>query len=382
MSNTFHLRFLGPIQAEQNGKPLRGFRSRKALALLGYLASQGQALPRERLVDLLWEDQTESRGRANLSWVLNKLNKLLPDCLQADRHSIQYQRSDTYWLDLDVFDGLEAQGEPGGLAEAVELYRGEFLEGLYLEGCAEFELWVVAERERWHQRMLRALEKLVAHHGQRGEYGDALRFAQRLLELEPWQEETQRQVMRLLARSGQRAAALAQYETCRRVLVEELGVEPAEETTALYQRIRAADAARRHNLPPQPTPFVGRKRDLAEIATLLDDPECRLLTITGPGGVGKTRLALQVGQAKSGAFLEGVYFAPLAAVSAPDFIVSAIADALQFSLSDQRDPQAQLLSFLRGKEVLLILDNFEHILSPPPLSPPPGGEVGLCTSPP
>jgi predicted ATPase/DNA-binding SARP family transcriptional activator len=371
MSSTFHLRFLGPVQAEQNGEPLRGFRSRKALALLGYLVAQSQTLPREHLADLFWEDQTESRGRANLSWVLNKLNTLLPDCLETDRHNVQFQPSDSYWSDLDAFDELEARGETSALAEAVALYRGEFLEGLYLEGCAEFELWVLAERERWRQRVLRALETLVAHHSRRGEYEASLHFARRLLALEPWREETQRQVMRLLARSGQRGAALAQYEACRRLLAAELGVEPALETTALYERIRAADSLQ-HDLPAQTTPFLGRKEELVEIAQLLDDPDCRLLTILGPGGIGKTRLALQAGEARREAFLEGVHFVPLAALSSDDFLVSAIADALQFSLSGSGAPQIQLLNYLRGKEVLLILDNFEHLL--PPLPPPPGGD--------
>jgi predicted ATPase/DNA-binding SARP family transcriptional activator/Tfp pilus assembly protein PilF len=361
MSSTFHLRFLGPVQVEQDDEPLRGFRSRKALALLGYLVTQGQALPRERLADLFWEDQTESRGRANLSWVLNKLKALLPDCLETDRHNVQFQRADPYWLDLDAFDQLETRGETSALAEAVELYRGEFLEGLYLEGCAEFELWVLAERERWRQRVLRALETLVAHHSQRGEYEASLHFARRLLALEPWREATHRQVMRLLARSGQRGAALAQYEACRRILAAELGVEPALETTALYERIQAADS-RRHDLPAQPTPFLGRKEELVEIAQLLDDPDCRLLTLLGPGGIGKTRLALQAGEAKREAFLEGVHFVPLVALGSGDFLVSAIADALQFSLSSSGDPQLQLLNYLRGKEVLLILDNFEHLL--------------------
>jgi predicted ATPase/DNA-binding SARP family transcriptional activator/Tfp pilus assembly protein PilF len=370
MGTTFRLRFLGPVQVERDGEPLRGFRSRKALALLGYLVAQGQALPREHLCDLFWGDQTESRGRANLSWVLHKLTNLLPACLEADRHTVQFQRSEPYWLDVDAFEQLEAQGEAAALADAVELYRGEFLEGLYLQDCAEFELWAVAERERWRQRVLQALETLVSHHSRCGEYEAALRFARRLLAVEPWQEETHRQVMRLLARSGQRAAALAQYESCRRVLAEELGAKPIPETTALYERIQLADSARRHNLPAQPTPFVGRKKDLAEIAELLDNADCRLLTITGPGGVGKTRLALQAGEARTGAFLEGVYFVPLAAVSSADFLVSAIADALQFSFSDRGDPQVQLLNYLRGKEALLILDNFEHLI------PPSGGDKG------
>ena len=265
------------------------------------------------------------------------------------------------WVDIVAFKELEARDDAASLAAAVELYQGEFLEGLYLAGCTDFEIWLVGERERWRQRVARALETLVTHHSRRGEYQQSLRFAHRLLALEPWREEAHRQMMRLLAHSGRRGAALAQYETCRRVLAEELGVEPTEETKALCERIQAA-TSRRHNLPPQPTPFVGREEELAEVVGLLDNPDCRLLTIFGPGGIGKTRLALQAAMTRTEAFLEGVYFVPLVGVSAAEFIASAIADALQFSFFGSQDPQVQLLNYLRGKEVLLILDSFEHLL--------------------
>lgn len=249
MEGPLQLWLLGTVQVKRDGAPVQGFRSRKALALLGYLAAQDKPVPRERLVDLLWGDKSEARGRANLSWVLNRISTLLPGCLQADRHTVQFQRAAPsassgqapYWLDIVAFEELEAQGEAAVLARAVELYRGEFLEGIYLRRCAEFEIWLVGERERWRQRVAWVLGELVTHHSQRGEVREGLRFARRLLALEPWREDTYRQVMRLLARSGQRTAALAQYETCRRILAEELDVEPSEETTRLYDQIRGEE---------------------------------------------------------------------------------------------------------------------------------------------
>ncbi len=356
------LQFLGAVRIERGGKPICGFRSRKALALLGYLAVQARPVPREQLVDLFWGELAEARGRANLSWVLNRVSTLLPGCLEADSHTVRFQRIAPYRLDLDAFNALEAQGNAASLAAAVELYRGEFLEGLYLDDCPEFEVWLVGEREHWRQQTARVQEKLVAHHERHGEYEQALRFAQRLLALEPWHEGTHRRVMRLLARSGQPEAALAQYRACCRILADELGTEPTAETTALYERIRAAISTRRHHLPPQPTPFVGREAELAEITRLLDDPDCRLVTLVGPGGIGKTRLALQAAADKIGAFLEGVYFVPLTGVSSPEFLASAIAAALQFPFSGPSDPRQQLLDYLREKEMLLVLDSFEHLL--------------------
>jgi predicted ATPase/DNA-binding SARP family transcriptional activator len=349
---------------KREGAPLRGFESRKALALLCYLAVQGHPVSRSHLADLLWGDKPEARGRGNLSRVLHNLLTLLPGCLRADRHNVQFRRSPTCWLDVDAFDELAAQGDADSLTAAVDLYRGDFMAGFYLDGCSEFETWLVTERERWHRRVAQVLETLIEHHICRGEYKRGLAFASRLLELDPWREEGHRQMMLLLARCGQRCAALAQYEICRRALAEELGVEPTQETTALYERIRAAGSAPTHNLPAQPTPLVGREEELAQIARLLADPACRLLTLVGPGGIGKTRVALQAAadKARDGAFLEGVTFVPLAPVSGAEFLVSTIADTFPFSFYGGGDPKAQLLNYLREKEMLLVLDSFEHLL--------------------
>jgi DNA-binding SARP family transcriptional activator/Tfp pilus assembly protein PilF len=317
MEGIFRLRLLGTVQVEQDGEPMRGFRSRKALALLGYLAMQNQPVPREHLADMFWGDQPEARGRANLSWVLNRISTLLPGCIQADRHTVQFQRTPSYWLDLDAFAELETQDEAVSLATAMELYRGEFLEGLYLDGCAEFEIWLVGERERWRQRVTRVLGELIAHHSQCGEYQEGLWFARRLLMLEPWRENTHRQVMRLLAHSGQRGAALAQYETCSRVLAEELGVEPAQETTRLYEQIRDGEwkVRKQEDRPDQvdekpremrdrqrivnlrPLDVAHFKDRLCEIQALCDhlaDPSVRLVSVVGRGGMGKTALVCRV----------------------------------------------------------------------------------------
>jgi WD40 repeat protein/DNA-binding SARP family transcriptional activator len=319
MKSAFQLRFLGPVQIERDGEPVRGFESRKALALLSYLAVERQPVPRERLVDLFWEDKTEAQGRNNLNWVLNRLSTHLPGCLQTDRHTVQFLGEGaecTYRLDLDGFEELEASGDPASLAAAVELYRGEFLEGLVLRGCPEFELWQVREQERWRRRVSGALNQLVAHHGRQGEVEQGLRFARRLLELEPWREEAHRGVMRLLALDGQRGAALAQYETCRRLLAEELGVEPSEATELLYAQVQAGELepstlVPRPDLPPQPPApgeppfkgleffdiadadlFFGREALTAHLVQRLFPAESAgcFLAVVGTSGSGKSSL--------------------------------------------------------------------------------------------
>ncbi|NHZ71691.1 MAG: tetratricopeptide repeat protein, partial [Aquificales bacterium] len=250
-----------------------------------------------------------------------------------------------------------------GLETAVTLYNGRFLQGLIIGDSIAFEEWSLIIHEQTHRRVLTALYQLSRHYARQGKYALAQRYALRQVELEPYREEAHRQLMLTLARSGQRSAALAQYETCRRILNKDLGVAPAAETRSLYQRIRSAGEASPHNLPPPLTPLIGRERELQQIAVRLTDPACRLLTLTGPGGIGKTLLALQAAREHIGVYLHGTYFIPLAPITTPDLLGTTIADAIHCPLNGAGDLQSQLLDFLREKEMLLILDNFEHLLS-------------------
>ena len=182
--------------------------------------------------------------------------------------------------------------------------------------------------------------------------------------------------MRLLTREGQFSAALAQYETCRRILWEEFAVEPAAKTTALLQYIRDARCDKAESgvqwsglavsrvapLPPEPTPFVGREADRAALAEYLANPATRLITLTGPGGVGKTRLALQVAADAMGLFADGVVFASLETISSSELVAREIAESLGISSDSQRNLPQQILAYLRSREVLLVLDNLEHLV--------------------
>jgi predicted ATPase/DNA-binding SARP family transcriptional activator/Tfp pilus assembly protein PilF len=373
MGKEYRLRLLGPVQVERAGNPVRGFESHKAIALLGYLALQERALTRPFLANLFWGDKPEARGRGNLSRVIHNLTSLIPDCLIADRDTIQFRCSDAYWLDTRAFEELIARGDAAALTAAVELYRDELMAGIFLDDCPEFETWLVTERERWRQRVSQVLQTLIAYHTQRGECAPSLRLAARWLDLDPWREEAHRQRMYLLALNGQRSDALAQYETCRRVLADELNAEPTQETTTLYVRIREGALAPLpppavlppHNLPAPLTPFVGRADELGKIAERLANPACRLITLVGPGGIGKTRLALRAALDNLGAFPDGAFLVPLASITSPDLIAPAIARALKLSLSRKADPQTLLLDHLRAKALLLVLDNFEQLRDDP-----------------
>lgn len=365
---------LGKLQINLDGQPVTGFVSSKVQALLCYLAITGMPQDRGTLATLLWGDMPDTEARTNLRLALSNLRKLVGAYLDISRETVLFNRNSPYWLDVERFQIAltqfqSVQNSSAGasldlLRQAVELYRGDFLEGFAVRDALAFEEWLLAQRERLRQMTLQALHTLAMQHTARGEYAAGIDYTTRLLTIEPWQEEGHRQLMLLLTKSGQRSAALAQYETCRRILEEELGVEPTPETTALYERLKAAGTPRPHNLPPQPTPFVGRERELAQISWCLEQSHYRLVTLVGPGGAGKTRLALQVVAEQLSGFREGGFYVSLAAVTSSELMVTTIAAALNFPLSGPTDPRQQLLDYLQPKELLLLLDNFEQLLTP------------------
>jgi predicted ATPase/DNA-binding SARP family transcriptional activator len=396
----FQLAVLGKIEMARWGIPMMGLIYKKSLALLCYLAVTGHPHTRETLAGLLWGEATEANALAGLRKSLADLRRFVAPHLVITRQQVSFDRACPYWLDVEVFDlqvgeALETRERDGALTDedaaalagAVELYRGDFLAGFYVRRAPAFEDWVLAERERLRLSALRALHTLAAHYAARRAYAEGIEYTGRVLALEPGQEEAHRQMMSLLVLSGQQGAALRQYKTCRRVLAETWGVEPEEETTALYERIRdsgepvARAQAPRSNLPASAIPLVGRETELAEIVARLQDPTCRLLTLVGPGGSGKTRLALEAGVRAGGGFADGVFFVPLAPLRSVEAILPALAQSLGFFFHEESDPLRQLLDYVRQKELLLVMDNFEHLLSPPSLPSPPwgGGDAARAT---
>jgi predicted ATPase/Tfp pilus assembly protein PilF len=201
-----------------------------------------------------------------------------------------------------------------------------------------------------------------------GEIKLALYHARRLVDLDPWREESQAMLIELLARDGQRSAALKQYETCRRLLEEELGVEPREETERLYRQVQAGKLSESptfrtpKNLPAEITSFVGRQDELERLSDYLQRLDCRLITLIGPGGVGKTCLAVQAAGQAAFTYTSGAFWVGLSGVDDPQSLPLAIAESLGQTFSNDKNPRTQLIDFLRQKEILLVLDNFEHLL--------------------
>lgn len=370
-SAELHIRLFGGIQISRDNTPLSGFLSAKVPALLAYLAVTGRTHQRDTLATLLWGELPDADAKNNLRQTLTNVRKLVDPYVIITRDSVGLNPEAAITLDVAQFEvhlqagrNLPPDERATHLQAAVSLYLGDFLQGFHVRDAPDFEEWALAQRTRLHEMALHALHTLTDYNLSKGQYGRAIDHATRLLALDAWREEAHRQLMLALARSGQRSAALAQYRTCRRILDEELGVEPSAETQALFQRIRAAGDTPRHNLPPQPTPFVGRRAEVAQIETRLLLPDSRLITLVGVGGTGKTRLALQAARraADLGLFLNGVYFVPLAAAADAELVPAAIADALGFSIDGQADPGSRVIAQVREQELLLVLDNCEHLL--------------------
>ncbi len=383
---------LGPPRTERNGEPIEIDR-RKAVALLVYLAVTGRSHSRDALATLFWPEHDQSQARAGLRRALATLKKALGEVwLDVDRETVGLNPGAEVWLDVEEFQARLAECRTHGhsqeevcpaclplLAEAAALYRDDLLAGFTLRDSPGFDEWQFFQTEGLRDELASALERLVQGHSGQGEFEPAIVYARRWLALDPLHEPAHRCLMQLYAWSGQRAAALRQYGECERVLQEELGVPPEEETAQVYQAIKEKQdlpplvdrfakpvspqkAVCKHNLPVQPIPFVGREAMLVEIEGRLQDPACRLLTLVGPGGSGKTRLALEAAVAQLDHYAHGVFFVPLAPLQSVEAVVPTVAEALGFRFYKGGEPQQQLLDYLRQKSMLPILDNFEHLL--------------------
>lgn len=417
-----NLRFFGPFQVTRAARPITTFESDKGRALLTYLAVEAaQAHPRHALTALLWPDYTETSARGSLRQALYQLRQAIgdeestPPYLLITRQTLQFNPAAPSQCDVTAFisclQHCASHAHPqlaqcpaclAQLRQAVDLYQGEFLAGFAIADSVPFEEWRRSKQEQCHLQALDALTVLATVDEAAGIWARAQQYARRQLALEPWREEAHRQLMRLLTYQGQRAAAVAQYHTCRQVLQTELRVEPSTATTQLYEQIRAglfpaqtrplavppsrprtgapaqthaspADDApapaepgrtdrrrRRHNLPTQLTPFVGRVQEVAAISAQLQQPDHRLVTLIGPGGMGKTRLALAVAQNILDRYADGVFFIALAPLTSTAALAPAIVSALDLNLPGA-NVEKSLLHFLRSKELLLILDNIEHL---------------------
>jgi len=392
MHNSVDLNLFGSPEVCRNGSLVTGFRTSKAQALLYYLAVTARPHTRPTLAGLFWGDQPEAAARASLSKCLSNLHDLLGDAITIERQTIAFNRRYSYNLDTERFEAGTRHPPTAAtldtLQSALSLYRGDFLEGFYVRDAPEFEQWLLVQRAHYREAAIYGLQQLAVWHESHSDLLQASTALRRLLTLERWREEAHRQLMTLLARSGQRAAALAQFETCRQILDEELGVEPGAETVALEEKIRAGGFEQgrsphpahpterpqpndvRSNLPIPLASFIGRTQEIASLTTLLrgDSPNARLapvrsVTVTGAGGCGKTRLAMQVARQLLDDYADGVWWVELAALHEETQVAEAVAKVLDVQQGGPLSLTEVLISNLRNKTALLVLDNCEHLVA-------------------
>ena len=360
------------------------WRLKKAGSLVKLLAlTQGHRLHREQVMDVLWPELDTEPAANNLHRALHFARAALGDTPANTTSRYLTLRGDLLtlcpngplWVDVEAFESAAATArhsqEPAAYRVAIELYVGDLLPE------DRYEEWAETRREALRETYLALLTELAALHEEREEYEPAIAALRRALVSEPAHEGAHQSLMRLYAASEERQRAITQYEQLERALFEEFGAEPAAASRRLHEEIVARRFPKatsrsgsslseepayssRHNLPNAHSSFVGREQEIVEVKRSLT--MTGVLTLTGTGGSGKTRLALEVARDLVGAYPDGVWLVELAPLTDPEPVPRAVAAALGVSEQPGR-PLAQTLSnYLRSRQTLLVLDNCEHLI--------------------
>src|SRR5215204_1858815 len=394
---TLRLWLLGGFRVSVGSQSIGGqeWHLRKAKSLLKLLAlSPGHRLHREQAMELLWPDLDSEAALNNLHYALHVARHTLePSALDSSSAGTsRYLRlrgeqltlclDSPLWVDIEAFEGAatarHASPEPAAFRAAIDLYSGALLPE------DRYEPWAEERRTELRGLYLSLLLQLAALYGERKEFELGIEALGRVVAEEPTHEGAHVELMRLYALSGRRREALSQYEHLREALFRWFGTEPEAATTSLQQQIWAGtfpsanspsadlpardEAARsdvgaprrRHNLPLERTSFVGRQRESLEVKRLL--AMTRLLTLTGAGGCGKTRLAVEVASDLVGAYPDGVWLADLAPLSEAELVPQAVAQAVGVHEQPARPLTETLEDALRSSKMLLVVDNCEHLV--------------------
>jgi len=379
------LRLFGAPALYQNETPLPLSR-RKAMALLSYLAVTRSRHHRETLAALLWPESDATAAYSalrNVLWILRQTP--LADAVRSDRSTVELMDDEMLEVDVNRFRDLtlacpdrshgsteiRAECEPL-LREAVRLWSGPFMSGFTVANSIRFDDWQFAEGEALRRELTETLDRMIEYYFSIEDWATAARYARQWLQVDALNELGYRRLMQALAARGKRSEALQAFEECTRVLTAELGLSPEHSTEELAAKIRTSQSSvpsstktRSHRLPHALIPIIGRREIATQLESLLQEESTRVVTLVGLGGSGKTSLALHVGRRIEDRYDHGAFFIPLDSITGDDVVVSTVAQALGISLPRETSSALieQLADYLRDRNLLLILDGAERVLS-------------------
>lgn len=371
-----------------------------SLLLLAYLGVDPQKEHRrEDLAALFYTDSSDKRASQNLRQTLKRLRQTIEDDDDSQNYllgtiqTLQFNPASPHWLDVTEFKALIAATQQhrhrrleacrdciAQLAQAVTLYRGEFLEGIGRRDDGPFVDWVETTRQNLQRQVVMALNALARHYLARRQFAETEQVTARLLHLDALDEEALRLQMQTLVLRGERNQALRRYRQFKNKLQTELDLDPAPETIKMARKIQTGNTPQLKliqfqrsdrlltyqkvtaaALPNTLVPFIGRRSELQQISRFLASQDCRLVTLVGPGGVGKTRLAMRAAADDAPGWTHGAWLVSLDDVAPPD-LETTLANALGLA-TQHTHLKTYLYDYLRGKEMLLLLDNFEQLMS-------------------
>ena len=362
MPRALSLQMLGPPDAVLGASDSVLPAAAKSRALLAYLVVEGAPVARAELGRLLWPDAPPDRARLSLRGALAHLRRALPERIVVEGDTIAFAPRSGDAVDVHELEALAARHDEPALSRAAELYRGPFGDGMEAIEAPAFQAWLDARRRHFEDLVRASLVRLADLVADDGRSEAAVAALERAAALDPFHEPTVAALLLAMGRAGDLARALARFEALRAGLAEEFGVEPSPELLAIRERLVAARQRGRVVTVPAPqTPFVGRASELVAVLQAIAGAQGGVVTVVGPGGIGKTRLAIQAARRLGGRFLDGVRFVPLAGLGPDTPLAPSLAAALDLQMVGSAPAMAQVQDALRERETLLVLDNFETV---------------------